>query len=112
MQNETEKRRRTPLHLGCLSYCARTTDKLLCLTGTLSDQEMRDGITTFGLHLSDNEIDLISKFMNDVGVNGELTCAMFKDLVKAAEMELPEPGEFACTNTCFACALPSFASFL
>ena len=63
---------------------------------------MRDGVESFGLHLNENEVDLISKFMNDVGVNGELTVSMFKDLVKAVEMELPEPGEFATHKLCLA----------
>jgi hypothetical protein len=61
---------------------------------------MRDGIATFGIQMAEPEIDLISKYMSDNGVNGELTVSMFKDLVKAAEMEVPEPGELTTRSIC------------
>lgn len=61
--------------------------------GSLSDAEVRSGIEEFGIYLNEDDLDLLSAYLQDKGVNGELTLAMFLDLVRASEMVLPEPGE-------------------
>ena len=61
--------------------------------GSLSDAEVRAGIQEFGIQLTEEDLDLLSLYMQEHGVNGELTLSMFMDLVRASEMELPAPGE-------------------
>jgi hypothetical protein len=59
--------------------------------GSLSDAEVRVGIKEFGIQLNEDDLDLLTAYMQDKGVSGELTLAMFMDLVKASEMVLPDP---------------------
>ena len=63
------------------------------LSGALSDVEVREGIKSFCIQLSDGDLDLLSLYLQDKGANGELTLAMFMDLVRASEMELPKPSK-------------------
>jgi hypothetical protein len=65
----------------------------LLLPGTLSDAEVREGITAFGLQVSSEDLDMLSLYMKDRGIDGELTLSMFMDLVHASEMEIPPPSE-------------------
>lgn len=64
---------------------------VLLPTGALSDSEVRAGIKQFGLQMSEDDLDLISLYLQDNGVNGELTLSMFMDFVALGEMELPTP---------------------
>jgi hypothetical protein len=75
--------------------------------GALSDTEVREGIKEFGLHLSDDDLDLLTAYMQEKGVNGELTLAMFMDLVHASEMTLPEPSKTSPPPRSIALAVPA-----
>eukprot|EP01043_Picozoa_sp_COSAG02_P006194 COSAG02_NODE_174_length_31243_cov_76.084543_16_plen_53_part_00 len=51
-------------------------------------------------------MDLLTTYMQEKGVNGELTLAMFMDLVRASEMVLPEPSKASPSARSVAIAVP------
>merc|ERR1711871_873643 len=53
--------------------------------GALSDEEFRNGLFRFGIEMTEQDLDLVSMYINEEGTGGELTLEQFREFLHEEE---------------------------
>ena len=68
-------------------------------SGTLSDSELREGMAAYGIRLSHDDLQTITDYIEkECAPASEMSIEQWLEFVKAAEAEIPEPGDVRSTS--------------